>query len=107
MGTGTNLLAKGCFHPSDAASFAEYPDDIIKNVEERAGREPPRKYNDHIRKEYSIFNLVMEGLIKQAEFEAERALSDHGIITTYDMQAGPENSLPLTRHLSLTAFVPQ
>lgn len=81
------LKPGGRFHLMDVV-FQEgdvdaHIDAWIAQMEVRGGIEARESFQGHIRKEYSTFTWIMEGLLERAGFRIERAEHSAGVIAHY------------------------
>jgi ubiquinone/menaquinone biosynthesis C-methylase UbiE len=68
------------FDPEDHEKFLE---DFISKAEEKAGANFARSISDHVKKEYSTMDWIMQGLIERAGFRVLQAKKSHGFFALY------------------------
>ncbi len=68
------------FNPRTLEKFFS---DFISKVSEKSGPEATAPISDHIRKEYSTMDWIMQGMIERAGFEVEKAEYSSGFFGLY------------------------
>jgi putative AdoMet-dependent methyltransferase len=68
------------FEPEDHEKFL---DDFISKAEEKAGPNFARSISDHVKKEYSTMDWIMQGLIERAGFRVLQTRKSHGFFALY------------------------
>lgn len=80
---GGTFFVKDVVYPSGIENYDSFFSDIIKGIESSAGTEFTKEVMEHIRKEYSTLDWVMEGLLKKSGFTIVNTTVENGFFYTY------------------------
>jgi ubiquinone/menaquinone biosynthesis C-methylase UbiE len=80
---GGRLLLQDVVLPSHAPDLEEIVSNWIAQITDLAGPELGREAEIHIKQEYSTYDWIMEGMLRQAGFSVEIADYSQGLMTKY------------------------
>jgi len=83
LAEGGKLCLRDVVYSFDPAEHEKFLDDIISKAAENAGTNFAGSISDHVKKEYSTMDWIMQGMIERAGFEIERAKHSHGFFALY------------------------
>ena len=83
LAEGGKLCLRDVVYSFDPRSHDKFLDEFISEATKRAGPQFARSISDHVQKEYSTMDWVMQGMIERAGFEIERASHSHGFFALY------------------------
>ena len=83
LAEGGKLCLRDVVYSFDPRSHEKFLDEFISKASEKAGPQFARSISDHVQKEYSTMDWVMQGMIERAGFEIERASHSHGFFALY------------------------
>ena len=88
LAEGGKLCLRDVVFSFDPAEHEKFLDDFISKAEEKAGPNFARSISDHVKKEYSTMDWIMQGLIERAGFEIQQARKSHGFFALYLCEKG-------------------
>jgi len=80
---GGNFFLMDVVYPSAINDFGNFFDEIIKELEDTVGPEYTKEYYDHIAKEFSTLDWIMEDLLIKAGFAISHSSLENRFIATY------------------------
>ncbi len=80
---GGKFFLKDVVYPSNIEDYASFFNTIIKGFENSAGPEFTKEIVDHIRKEYSTLDWIIEDLLTKSGFSILETNVENGFIYTY------------------------
>jgi putative AdoMet-dependent methyltransferase len=80
---GGKLCLRDVVFSFDPRSHEKFLDDFISKAAEKAGTNFAGSISDHVKKEYSTMDWIMQGMIERAGFEIEQAKQSHGFFALY------------------------
>ena len=83
LAEGGKLCLRDVVYSFDPTVHGKFLDEFISKASERAGPQFARSISDHVQKEYSTMDWIMQGMIERAGFEIERATYSHGFFALY------------------------
>jgi putative AdoMet-dependent methyltransferase len=79
---GGIFVLKDLVYPSDIDDYSAYFDELLANIASKAGDGMAQDTANHIKKEFSTFEWVMEGILERVGFTIEKK-ENQGILTKY------------------------
>jgi putative AdoMet-dependent methyltransferase len=83
LADGGKLCLRDVVFSFDPRSHEKFLDDFISKAAEKAGTNFACSISDHVKKEYSTMDWIMQGMIERAGFEIEQAKQSHGFFALY------------------------
>jgi ubiquinone/menaquinone biosynthesis C-methylase UbiE len=83
LAEGGKLCLRDVVYSFDPAEHGRFLDDLISKAAEKAGPQFANSISDHVKKEYSTMDWIMQGLIERAGFEIERTTHNQGFFALY------------------------
>jgi ubiquinone/menaquinone biosynthesis C-methylase UbiE len=88
LAEGGKLCLRDVVFSFDPAEHEKFLDDFISKAEEMAGPNFARSISDHVKKEYSTMDWIMQGLIERAGFKVLQTKKVHGFFALYLCEKG-------------------
>lgn len=83
LNDGGKLCLRDVVFSFDPSEHKRFLDDFISRAEEKAGPNFASHISDHVKKEYSTMDWIMQGLIERAGFRVQQARKSHGFFAMY------------------------
>ncbi len=80
---GGKFFLKDVVYPSDIENYESFFNAIIEDIENSVGSEFTKEYIEHIRKEYSTLDWILEDLLTKSGFSILETNVENGFIYTY------------------------
>ena len=81
--SGGKFFFMDVVYPSDIGDYETFFQDIIKELEESVGSEYTKEYYEHISKEFSTLDWIMEKLLTDTGFIISHSSLENGLMATY------------------------
>lgn len=80
---GGKLFIKDVVYPSNIENYTPFFNAIVEGIESSAGADFTKEIVDHIKKEYSTLDWILEEMLKKAGFSILETNVENGFIYTY------------------------
>ncbi len=77
------LCLRDVVYSFDPTEHKRFLDDIISKAVEMAGPQFANSISEHVKKEYSTMDWIMQGIIERAGFEIQQVKKSHGFFALY------------------------
>jgi putative AdoMet-dependent methyltransferase len=83
LAEGGKLCLRDVVYSFDPRSHDKFLDEFVSKAAEKAGPQFALSISDHVQKEYSTMEWVMQGMIERAGFKIEKATHSQGFFALY------------------------
>ncbi len=83
LAEGGKLCLRDVVYSFDPTEHEEFLDDIMSKAVEMAGPQFANSISEHVKKEYSTMDWIMQGIIERAGFEIQQVKKSRGFFALY------------------------
>ena len=80
---GGKFFLKDVVYPSDIENYESFFNTILKDIENSVASEFTKEFIEHIRKEYSTLDWILEDLLTKSGFSILETNVENGFVYTY------------------------